>query len=155
MKSWRSWSAPTSRCPIKHTRRLLGLDYGDKRIGVAVSDPGRLIASPHSVLRHKGWGPTAKAVHSLLAQLDCEAVVMGLPYDMDGTQGHQAREALGFKQALEQLGITVFLQDARLTSVEAEDSLKQGGKTWQESRALVDQVAAALILQSYLDSQGV
>lgn len=127
------------------------MDYGDKRIGVALSDQTRLIATPHSVLNHRGWGPTAKAVERLMMEVDAEYVVMGLPYEMNDALGPQAEEALGFKKALEKLGIRVELQDERLSSVTAEDSLREGGKTIAQSKTLVDQVAAALILQTYLD----
>ena len=135
--------------------RLLGLDYGDQRIGVALSDPGCLIATPHSVLRHIGWGPTARAVRQLLEKTGSEYIVLGLPYNVDGSLGAQAQEVLGFAEVLRQQGLRVELQDERLTSMEAEDSLRAGGKNWQQSRTLVDQVAAALILQAYLDAKRV
>lgn len=133
-------------------QRLLGLDFGLKRIGVALSDEGRLLARPHSLIEHRGWGPSASAVEELLAQLDAEYAVLGLPYDMNGDLGSQAQEALGFAEALRKKGIRVELQDERLTSLEAEDILREQGHSWQQSKALVDQVAAALILQTYLDS---
>lgn len=136
-------------------KRLIGLDYGDKRIGVALSDESRTIASPHSVIPHKGWGPTAKAVARIIQETDAEFVVMGLPCHLEGGLGKQAEEALGFARVLEKHGIKVMMQDERLTSVTAEDALKEGGKTARESKLLVDQVAAALILQAYLDAHRV
>ena len=136
-------------------KRILGLDYGNQRIGVALSDPGCLIASPHSVLRHFGWGPTARSVRQLLEETGAEYIVLGLPYSMDGSLGDQAQEVLGFAGGLRQQGLRVELQDERLTSMEAEDSLRAGGKNWQQSKTLVDQVAAALILQAYLDAKRV
>lgn len=136
-------------------KRLIGLDYGDKRIGVALSDESRTLASPHSVIPHKGWGPAAKAVAQIMQDTDAEFAVMGLPYHLEGGLGRQAEEALGFSKVLEKHGVKVMLQDERLTSVTAEDLLKESGKTARESKALVDQVAAALILQAYLDEQRV
>lgn len=136
-------------------KRLIGLDYGDKRIGVALSDESRTIASPHSVITHKGWGPTAKAVAQLLRDTDADFVVMGLPCHLQGGIGRQAEEALGFSKVLEKHGIKVVMQDERLTSVSAEECLREGGKTAKQSKALVDQVAAALILQAYLDEHRV
>lgn len=136
-------------------KRLIGLDYGDKRIGVALSDESRTIASPHSVIPHKGWGPTAKAVAQIMRDTDAEFVVMGLPCHLEGGMGKQAEETLGFARVLEKHGIRVMMQDERLTSVTAEDALKEGGKTARESKLLVDQVAAALILQAYLDEHRV
>jgi len=131
--------------------RLLGLDYGARRIGVALSDEGRRLARPHSLLHHRGWTPSARAVEDLLKQLDAEYVVLGLPYGMDDQVGSQAQEVLGFAEALRRRGIRVEMQDERLTSLEAGDILREQGHTWQRSKALVDQVAAALILQAYLD----
>lgn len=133
-------------------KRLLGLDYGQKRVGVALSDPGRRIASPHSVLAHGGWGPTARAVQALMEETGAEYVVLGLPYDMDDSLGGQAREVQGFAEALRKRGLKVAFQDERLTSFQAEDSLKAAGKTARQAKGLVDQVAAALILQAYLDA---
>lgn len=133
-------------------KRLLGLDYGLKRIGVAVSDPSRRIASPHGVLTHRGWARTAGDVKALLHELDAAYVVLGLPYDMNGALGAQAREVQGFADALRRQGMAVDFQDERLSSVEAEESLKAAGKSAREAKALVDQVAAALILQAYLDA---
>ena len=136
-------------------KRILGLDYGDQRIGVALSDPGCLIATPYSVLRHIGWGPTARSVKQLLEETGSDYIVLGLPYNEDDSLGSQAQEVLGFAEILRQQGLRVELQDERLTSMEAEDSLRAGGKNWQQSRTLVDQVAAALILQAYLDAKRV
>lgn len=135
-------------------KRLLGLDYGASRIGVALSDPGRAIASPHSAIHHSGWGPSARAVKRLLLETDSEYVVLGLPLDMSGTAGSQAQETLGFARVLRGQGVRVALQDERLTTFEAEEALKNAGKTREERRDLVDQVAAALILQAWLDAPG-
>lgn len=135
--------------------RLLGLDYGQQRIGVALSDEGRRLASPHSVFKHKGWGPSARAVQSLLLQTGADFVILGLPLSMDGSHSAQTREALGFKQRLEDLGIRVELQDERLSSLEAEEHLRQRGKSIRQAKALVDQEAAALILQTWLDENRV
>ncbi len=90
-------------------------------------------------------------MEDLLKQLDAEYVVLGLPYGMDDQVGSQAQEVLGFAEALRRRGIRVEMQDERLTSLEAGDILREQGHTWQRSKALVDQVAAALILQAYLD----
>ena len=134
-------------------KRLLGLDYGQKRIGVALSDPGRRIASPHSVLTHRGWSKSAGDVKALAGELDAESVVLGLPYDMDGGLGDQAKEVQGFAEALRKQGLKVDFQDERLSSFEAEESLRAAGKSAKEAKDLVDQVAAALILQDYLDAK--
>lgn len=131
--------------------RLLGLDYGGRTIGVALSDPGRAIAGPHAEIPHIGWGPSARAVKELALKAGTDEVVLGLPLNEDGSEGAQAAEVRGFAEALMRQGLQVAFQDERHTSQDAEESLKQGGKTWKEAKALVDRVAAALILQDYLD----
>lgn len=134
--------------------RLLGLDYGEGRIGVAVGDAQGRLANPHSFFRHKGWGPDARKVKDLMAETGAKAVVLGVPLNMDGTEGLQAQETLGFGKRLEESGITVILQDERLTSLEAEEALRESGHRGSEIREKVDQAAACLILQRYLDSLG-
>ena len=133
--------------------RLLGLDYGNVRIGIAVGDPSSGLATPHSVICHQGWRPTARAVKQLAGSLGAETLVMGLPYTMEGQLGDQAQEVLGFAEVLKQEGLTVILQDERLSSFEAEERLQAAGKDARQIKTLVDQVAAAIILQSYLDKQ--
>lgn len=136
-------------------KRLLGVDYGAKRIGIAVSDQGRLIATPHSVFRHTGWGPDVKVIKRLLAELDAEYVVLGLPYNTDGSLGQQAREVQGFAEQLKANGVRVEFSDERYSSLEAEEALMEGGLSREERKRKVDQVAAAIILQQYLDLQRV
>lgn len=133
---------------------LLGLDYGNARIGVAFGDESGRIATPHSVIPHRGWNPSAKAVRQLMDDFDARAVVLGLPHNMDGSLGEQAQEVLGFAEVLRKMGVTVHLQDERLSSFEAEEQLQAQGKNPRQIKTLVDQVAAAIILQSYLDKQG-
>lgn len=132
-------------------RRLLGLDYGGERIGVALSDESLTLASPHSVIRHKGWGPSARQVSQLMAQWDCEYLVLGLPRNMDGSLGSQAREVQGFGEQLTGLGLRVVYADERLSSVDAEEKLREGGRKGGDIKDRVDQAAAAVILQEHLD----
>ena len=133
--------------------RLLCLDIGDARIGVAVSDASRLIASPVEVIHSVGWGPDCRRVCELARQYDTSLIVSGLPLNMDGTEGFQAKKVKGFCARLEEAGLTVTFQDERLTTVTAEDALLEGGFSRQERKQRVDKVAAAIILQQYLDAQ--
>ena len=135
-------------------KSIIGLDYGSKRIGVAVCAPGSRLAAPHSTITHKGWGPSAKAVMDLALLYGADTVVLGLPRNMDGSLGFQAREALGFKERLESLGLTVRLQDETLSSFQAEQQLKDAGYTAKQIKDKVDQCAAAMILQDYLNAAG-
>lgn len=132
--------------------RILGLDIGDKRIGVALSDPTHYIASPHSVYLRVGYGPDVRHFEALARETGAEYLVAGLPYNMDGSLGPQAQKAQAFCQKLEEAGLRVRLVDERLTTRSAEAALIQGGMRREQRRDTVDKVAAALILQSHLDT---
>lgn len=131
--------------------RILGLDIGDRRIGVALSDPGGLIASPHSVYQRVGYGPDTRHFVSLAAQVGADYLVAGLPYNMDGSLGFQAEKAQAFCERLRKAGLRVEMIDERLSTRSAEAALIEGGMRRERRRDSVDKVAAALILQSYLD----
>lgn len=133
--------------------RILGLDIGDKRIGIALSDPGQRIASPHSVYQRVGFGPDTRFFLSLVKQLDVAYIVSGLPYNMDGSLGGQARKVQALCDKLREAGLEVRYMDERLSTWEAEAALIEGGMRREDRRGVVDKVAAALILQSYLDAQ--
>ena len=133
--------------------RVLGLDVGDVRIGIAVSDETRLIASPHSVYRRIGWTPDARHLMGLYRELGCELAVCGLPRNMDGSIGFQAEKVRQFAEILTQAGMKIVFQDERLSTVSATDALIEGGMRREKRRDTVDKVAAAVILQQYLDSQ--
>ena len=132
--------------------RLMGLDIGDKRIGIALSDLGKSIATPHSVYQRVGYGPDVRFFSALVQQQDVEYIVAGLPRNMDGTLGSQAQKVQAFCHQLEQAGLRVHYMDERLTTKAAHMALIQGGVRRDGRRDKVDMVAAALILQSYLDS---
>ena len=132
--------------------RVLGLDVGDKRIGVALSDEGRLIASPLTVIQSVGWGPDSREILRLMEEHGAELIVCGLPRNMDGSIGFQAKKVLALAEQLELAGLHVIYQDERLTTVTAERALIEGGMHRQERKGTVDKVAAAVILQQYLDT---
>ncbi len=133
--------------------RVLGLDIGDRRIGIAVSDESRIIASPHSVLERVGWGPDSKKIAALMQETGAALIVSGLPLNMDGTVGFQAQKVLDFCNVLTKQGFQVIFQDERLSTVTAEEALIDGGVRREERKHVVDKVAAAVILQSWLDAQ--
>lgn len=132
----------------------LGLDYGGSRVGVAVGDDQMRFASPHGFFIHKGWGPDTRQVQALMAETGASAVVLGMPLNMDGSLGGQAGETRGFGQRLEAAGIRVIYQDERFTSLEAEAFLREAGYDSRQIKEKVDQAAACMILQRYLDSLG-
>jgi putative Holliday junction resolvase len=130
--------------------KILGLDHGDKRFGIALSDAGKLIASPRQV----AWGEDAlwDALSGIIGEEDVEAVVVGLPLNMDGSEGPRARKVIKFSQELEKkLGLPVHFWDERLSSFEAESALTEAGLHGSRRKSRVDMVAAQIILQGYLD----
>lgn len=133
--------------------RLLALDIGDRRIGIALSDPARVIASPLAVYDRVGYGPDTRYIRRLCEENDVDEIVCGLPLNMDGSQGFQAKKVIAFAEKLSEAGLQVVYQDERLTTVSAHDALIQGGMRRDERKGVVDKIAAALILESYLQSQ--
>ncbi len=132
--------------------RIVALDVGDVRIGIATCDEMRLIASPHSVYTRVGFGPDVRHIQALCRQLDTKDVLCGLPRNMDGSIGFQAKKVQALAEQLQKAGLNVFFQDERLTTVTAERALIEGGMHRRERRGTVDKVAAAVILQQYLDT---
>jgi len=131
--------------------RVLGLDLGSKRIGVAVG--AGTVATPHSVLeRRKDRAADHAAVAALVAEEEAERVVVGLPLSLDGSMGPAAQAAADEAAALaDVLTVPVETYDERLTTVTADRSLSTLGLSGQARRRLVDKVAAAVMLQAWLD----
>jgi putative Holliday junction resolvase len=134
--------------------RLMGLDVGDRRIGVAVSDPLGLTAQPVLTLVRSNRRQDLKSLMRMIRKYGCREVVVGNPLYMSGDQSPQAAKAQGFAQMLrEETGLPVHLWDERLTTTEAHRHLHAAGLAGSEHRAVVDQVAAVLILQGFLDTR--
>ena len=131
--------------------RILGLDIGDRRIGIALSDEGRRIASPYHVYQRVGYGPDTRYFLALAQEQGVAYIVAGLPYNMDGSLGSQADKVRAFCEQLTAAGLEVRYMDERLSTRAAESALLEGGMRRENRRDTVDKVAAALILQSYLD----
>ena len=134
--------------------RALGLDLGSKRIGVSVSDSDGTLATPIETLQRQGSRAVDhKAIAELVREWEAEIVVVGLPLSLDGTKGPAAEEAESEITALgDTLTVPVVPYDERLTTVTAERSLMEQGITGPARRRVVDQVAAAVILQAWLDA---
>ena len=133
--------------------RIVCLDIGDARIGVAVSDSSRLIATPIDTIYRVGWGPDVKKVVAICQQYETTLVLSGWPLNMDGTAGFQSEKVRNFCEQLEKAGLTVYYQDERLTTVTATNALIEGNMHRAERKHNVDKVAAAVILQQWLDTQ--
>jgi putative Holliday junction resolvase len=134
---------------------VLGLDLGDARIGVAVSDPERRVAVAVGTV-HVGQPPgELRAIAALVAERGVTLVVLGHPRSMSGEAGPRARHAEAFGDALRAvLAVPVELQDERLSTVEAERALTAAGRRGERRRTLVDASAAVVILQAWLDAHG-
>jgi putative holliday junction resolvase len=133
--------------------RLLGLDIGERRIGVAVCDPGGRVATPVTVLDARRLAADLAPLLRLASDYEAEGLVVGLPLTMGGEEGPQARSVRETAERLATgVGLPLFFVDERLTSVQAERSMASAGADARSRRGSVDMVAAALLLQSYLDA---
>ena len=131
--------------------RLLGLDLGQKRVGVAVTDELRITVRPLPPIRRTSWKRLLQDVAALVKDFDAQSLVIGLPLNLDGTESPAAQSARRQARNFElSLGLPVFLQDERLTSMEVETDLRAEGFDPDEVRERVDSAAAALILRDYL-----
>ena len=135
-------------------KRALGIDLGEARIGIAVSDElGMLAHALETIVVKDTRDPIARIVQ-LATEKDVSHVIIGLPKNMDGTMGPAAEKTRAFAEKLkEQLTCGVRLWDERLTTVAAQRYLHDAGKNVKQSRAVIDQVAAQIILQGWLDAQ--
>jgi putative Holliday junction resolvase len=134
--------------------RVLGLDLGDVRIGVAISDPDRRLAVPLGTVQVGRPPGEMRAVTDLVRAHDVTLVVIGEPISLDGVRRERATHAANFAQALRaMLPVAVALHDERLSTAEAERSLREAGVTGKRRRSVVDAAAAQVILQAWLDAQ--
>lgn len=134
--------------------RLLCLDLGTKRIGVAVSDPLGIIAQAAGLIERVGLKKTIGSVRDAVARYGIGTIIVGLPLNMDGSEGDGARAARCFSRDIERsLEIQVIMWDERLTTVEADKVMKSAGLTRKKRSGRLDSLAAQIILQSYLDSR--
>lgn len=133
--------------------RILALDPGERRIGLALSDPTGIIASPHAVIDRR-TDDVAERLQRICRDEDVSRIVVGLPVTLDGREGRAAAAARELARlAAEATELDVILHDERFTTVTAEQALLEGGMRRAERREVRDKVAAAVLLQSYLDGE--
>lgn len=136
--------------------RIMGLDYGSKTVGVAISDPLGLTAQGIEIIRRKTENhlrQTLARIEELVREYQVESIVLGFPKNMNNTVGDRAEKSLEFKEMLERrTGLAVFMWDERLTTVEANRTMMEAGIRRENRHKYVDQLAAVFILQGYLDS---
>ena len=137
--------------------RIMGLDYGSKTIGVAVSDPLGLTAQGVEIIRREEENKLRKSlrkVEELVKKYEVEKIVLGFPKNMNNTIGERAEKSLQLKETLERrLGLPVVMWDERLTTVEANRTLMETGVRRENRGKYVDMIAAVFILQGYLDAK--
>jgi len=133
--------------------RAIGLDHGDARIGVAISDDLGMLAHPLTTIQVKSGDPIA-AIADIVQRERIGTVVLGMPRNMDGSYGPAAEKVRSFAEKLRTtVPCPVRLWDERLTTVAAQKALHEAGRNTKQSRDVIDQAAAQLILQGWLDSQ--
>jgi len=133
-------------------KRIVALDVGDRRIGIAVSDPLGITAQPLETYTRVGYGPDARHIAQIAEKYETDQILCGLPRNMDGTQGFQVGKVKEFAAKLEDLGLVVSYYDERMTTMLAEGALLEANMRREDRKKKVDMVAAVFILQSYLDS---
>ena len=133
--------------------RVLGIDYGDSRIGLAMSDPLKIIASPFKTIRNEGNEKCLQVFQSLIKEKDVEAIVVGFPIGLKGQETAQTKKVREFADLLYALKLPIHLEDERLSSVSAEKSMIQQNIKTGHNKGLIDRRAAAIILQQFLDKQ--
>lgn len=137
--------------------RIMGLDYGSKTIGVAISDPMGLTAQGLEIIRREEENKLRKSlrrIEELVQENQVEEIVLGFPKNMNNTIGERAEKSLQLKETLERrLGLPVVMWDERLTTVEADRTLIEAGVRRENRKKYVDMIAAVFILQGYLDAK--
>ena len=137
--------------------RIMGLDYGSKTIGVAISDPLGLTAQGIEIIRREDENKLRKSlrrIEELISEYQVEEIVLGFPKNMNNTIGERAQKSLELKEMLERrCGLPVIMWDERLTTVEANRTLMDSGVRRENRSKYVDMIAAVFILQGYLDAK--
>ena len=134
-------------------KRIVALDVGDRRIGIAVSDPLGITAQPIETYTRVGYGPDSRHIAQSAEKYETDQILCGLPRNMDGTQGFQVDKVREFASKLEELGLVVSYYDERMTTMLAEGALLEANMRREDRKKKVDMVAAVMILQSYLDAK--
>ena len=128
--------------------KVMALDVGTKRIGIALSDFLRVIATPYSTIPREPEKSAVEEILKIAKENHVKKIVVGVPINMDGTQGFQARDCIDFSQKL--LGFDIIYEDERLTSEEAENRLRSRKIDFRKNKGLVDMESACVILEQYL-----
>ncbi|MPZ24067.1 MAG: Holliday junction resolvase RuvX [Dehalococcoidia bacterium] len=132
--------------------RLLAVDVGSRRVGIAISDPGCTFALPYTVIDDRDMRRSARRVAEIAAAEEISRIIVGLPVSLSGDEGPAARAAREYSRRLGgQTDVPLEFFDERLSTVDAQASLREAGASTRKTRGLVDAHAAAVILQTYID----
>ena len=132
--------------------RLMSIDYGEKRIGIAMTDPLKLFANPYITIKNIGLKHILSEINDIICENSIEKVIVGLPLNLEGSDSQKTLEVRKFFSELSKfILVPSVLFDERYSTIEANDYLKEKGFTVKESREIIDQIAAAVILRSYLE----
>lgn len=134
--------------------RIMGIDYGDKRIGIALTDLMQIIASPYEVYKTVDEKADIDYICNLIKSQQVNKVVIGLPLNIDGTEGERAEKTRLFASKIsEKLKVEIFFQDERFTSVEADDILSSAKIKPNKRKGLIDKLSACIILENFLNER--
>lgn len=134
--------------------RKMGVDYGDKRIGIAFTDPLNIICSPYEVYQNVGEEKALEHLRNLIREFNVDEVAMGLPLNMDGSEGERAIKHREIGEKLAQIsGVKVHFVDERLTSAEAEEFLIENHVRREKRKEIIDKIAAQIILQTFMNNK--
>ena len=137
------------------TMRILGIDYGEKRIGLALSDPSNTVAQSLKVVNRNRTPSWLGEIKEIIDENKVEKIVIGLPKNMNGSIGEKGKEVLAFVKVLEKaISVPIVTWDERLTTVSAEKVLLQADLSRRKRKDILDKLSACIILQNYLDSIG-
>lgn len=143
----------TSPTRISYMSRILAFDFGEKRIGVAVSDGLNITAQSVGVIERRGIKNDIKKIQALVQEYKAEKLIVGLPLNMNGTEGKSANLAIDFAEELKkEIGINVEMVDERLTTSQGERMFLDADLSRKKRKKNIDKIAAQLILQNYMDS---
>tara|TARA_B100001758_G_C18405868_1_gene612027 strand:- start:671 stop:1087 length:417 start_codon:yes stop_codon:yes gene_type:complete len=132
--------------------RILGVDYGDSRIGLAISDLNKIIASPFKTIKNADSYQLKEEFRKIIIDNDIERIVLGLPISLSGKETKQTDKVRDFFKFLEDFNVPVYMQDERLSSLSAKKSLIEQNVKTGHNKHLIDSTAAAIFLQQFIDS---
>lgn len=132
--------------------RLLGIDHGDRRIGLALSDPIPMIASPLKTLKVSSQQEAIELISKVITEFDVDLVIIGKPIGLKGQETAQTKHIIKFAKELKITGVNIVFQDERLTSISARKTYQETGTKLRGKKELIDETAAAILLQQYIDT---